>query len=716
MIIRTTPVILLFLVFIPISPLMADTLKVKLADIEAGKLYLASDTAGKVIQAPLLKADVTIDIDGPIARVKVVQSFTNHTNGWVEGIYTFPLPDKSAIDTLRMYIGERVIEGEIKEKEGARKSYTKAKEQGKRASLVSQERPNIFTTELANIDPGATIKIEIEYQESLRFEDNIFEMRFPMVIRPRYIPGQALSEHTQSGSGWHYDSDQVKDASRITPLISDPLGAKINPLSLTINLNPGFEIDEIDSLYHSINIDQTSTKSWKIKLSEGEVAADRDFVLKWYAKAGKIPQTGFFSQNKAGRDHHLMFIMPPNTTSAGEEHRMKEKNRELVIVLDKSGSMGGAAMLQAKNAVDFAIDRLKAGDMFNIIAFDNVPTPLFKKSQPVTEHTLKQASAFIDSIQAGGGTQMYAALNIALPEKFEQPLAMRQVIFITDGAVGNETALMGKIHKDLGNSRLFTVGIGSAPNSFFMTEAAKAGRGSFTYINDLNEISKAMGDMFKKIESPVLTDIKIHWPKGLTDIYPSNIPDLYSGEPLSLVARSNKDIEGKIRIDGILNDKPWSHTVDMQQSQDSQGVASIWARHTILDQTRAYRRGEFDGSKLKALVLAIALKYGLISDYTSLIAVDKTPARPLASPLDSTAMPTNLPGGMKAEDWQNMDKSAKQLTKAKNSHTLRKTPALSIPKTATAMDILIAMGLIIILISIIILVLSRHHRMKLDNA
>lgn len=716
MTLRSTPIFLLFLVFIPISPTFADEIKVKLSDIEAGKLYFATDTPGKVIAAPLLKADVTVDISGPVARVKVVQSFTNTTAKWVEGIYTFPLPDKSAVDTLRMYIGERMIEGVIKEKHEARKTYATAKQQGKRASLVSQERPNIFTTEVANIDPGATIRIEIEYQESLRFDAGDFEMRFPMVIRPRYNPGTKLVEHSESGSGWHFDSEQVPDASRITPPIHDPLAAKINPLTMTINLKPGFAIDEINSLYHGVTTTQVAGRAWQIKLAEGEVPTDRDFVLKWHAKEGITPQAGFFSENKAGKDHHLMLIMPPKAPLKALEGRMSDKARELVIMLDKSGSMGGEAMIQAKEAVRFAIDRLKIGDMFNIIAFDSTPNPLFTQSEPVTSDSLRRASNFINRINAGGGTEMSAALNIALPHNLEQQLPLRQVIFITDGAVGNEQALMMKIHQDLGKSRLFTVGIGSAPNSFFMTEAAEAGRGTFTYINDTKEITNAMGDMFKKIEAPVLTDIKINWPNGLTDFYPAKVPDLYQGEPITLVARSDDAVTGDITIEGLLGGKAWSRTVKMQQSQVSAGIASIWARRNILDQNRAHRRGELGSSTLKQVIVPIALAYGLISDYTSLVAVDKTPARPEGDALYSQAVPTNLPAGMKAEDWRGMEPSQRKQFIASNSHKLKPDAALSMPKGATAMDILMIMGLILILISLIIMRLSVHHRLKLDDA
>ena len=582
-----------------------------------------------------------MDGSGPVARVRVTQSFTNTSAQWVEGIYTFPLPEKSAVDRLTMVIGERRIVGEIQEKEQARKTYEKAKADGRRTSLISQERPNIFTNQVANIGPGETIIIEIEYQDQARFLDGEFELRFPMVVRPRYIPGNPLPV-TPEGTGWSYDSDQVPDASRITPIISHPANGPINPVSIAVSLDPGFPVQDIVSLSHDIKI-QERTDSYQITLRNGEVPADRDFVLTWSPVPGATPVTGMFSEKVDGEYYYLFMVIPRKNVEGMEKQILP---REVIFIIDVSGSMGGEAITQAKAALLKGLGGLKPGDRFNIITFNSSAYDVFQGAVPANQRNLEEARDFVSRLVAGGGTEMASALRIALTGETRTEY-LRQVIFITDGAVGNEAALFQMIHKGLGSSRLFTVGIGSSPNSHFMREAAEMGKGTFTYIARLDEVDEKMKELFHKLETPVLKDLTFLMQEGMdAEMFPKNIPDLYDGEPILITVKTKNKLKKDITFKGEIAGAKWSEIVDPDGKSKNKGVAALWAREKIRDiMNQAIKDGTTRAPDVREAIIEVALTHQLVSKYTSLVAVDDEIARKDAA-LKSTPIPTNLPQGM----------------------------------------------------------------------
>ena len=395
------------------------------------------------------------------------------TDEWLEGIYVFPLSESAAVDTLVMKIGDRVIVGEIEERVKAKKIYEEAKKAGKKASLLEQERPNIFTTSVANIGPGEVVSITIEYQEDLRYSQGEFSLRFPMVVGPRYIPG-AKKITGFSGTGWSHDTDQVSDASRITPPVADPSKGPINPVSIRVHVNAGFPI-HVNSPSHDIQVTEDSSGTL-IALDEQTVPADSDFVLEWRPRVGDAPNAALFSDVFQGDTYALLMLMPPSDPDATIERLPKET----IFVIDTSGSMSGTSIEQAKEALRLAIRRLSPEDSFNLIQFNSTASRMHGSSQPATQKNIDRAVRYVKNLDAGGGTEMLGALVFALGETPEMN-KVRQVIFITDGEVGNESALFGYIKKNLGRSRLFTVGIGSAPNSHFMTKAAEYGSGCLLY-------------------------------------------------------------------------------------------------------------------------------------------------------------------------------------------------------------------------------------------
>lgn len=609
------------------------------------ELYMRDAADGRITEAPQLDTQVQMDISGMIARVVVRQSFRNNSDNWQEGIYVFPLPDTAAVDHMRLWIGERFIEANIKEKLAAEQTYQQAKSDGKQAGLVRQERSNIFTTSLANIAPGDEIVVEIEYQQDVHYEQGRFSLRFPMVVAPRYIAGNSLSGEINefSGTGWARNTDQVADASRITPQVAVDPASRTNTVSLQINLHAGMPLAVIDSPYHAVDVSEVAEGSYQILLKQGAVHANRDFELNWQAQTGKEPQAAWFVEHKtdaAAGYYGLLMLMPP-----AAEQLAFDVPRELILVVDTSGSMHGASMTQAKAALALALGRLQPEDRFNIIQFNHTTYHLFDQPRPATQQNLRQAQRYVSALQADGGTEMLPALELALAAD-PDPGVLRQVVFITDGAVGNEQALFQLIGQELADSRLFTVGIGSAPNSHFMTRAAEAGRGSFTYIGQVDEVQEKMQGLFSKLESPALTDIELDWGQAVQQ-WPSTVSDLYAGEPVLVSVRSDQPLS-ELHLQGVLGDQSWTRDLQLQGGGLAAGVHVLWARKQIRELMNDQSL-DADEDGRRNTIVELAKSHHLVSRYTSLVAVDKTPVRPADAALDSQAIPVHLPQGWSAK-------------------------------------------------------------------
>ena len=609
---------------------------IKPQDAAGGTLLLKSNANGETFAVPLLATDVEIRVSGMVARATVRQRFRNPHAEWYEGIYVFPLPENAAVDRLRMRIGDRLVEGEIRERQAAKAAYERAKQSGQRATLLEQERPNIFTSSVANIGPGEEIEVELEYQQRLRYEQARYSLRFPMVVGPRYIPGTPVAGMV--GTGWAPGTDQVTDAARITPPVLRP-GADVvlNPVTLRVTLDAGVPLATVESAYHPVHVRETSRSRREVVL-DGETYASRDFELAWTVAPDRAPRVALFTERKGERHYGLLMVMPP----AGERVAASLP-REAIFVIDTSGSMHGASILQAKEALELAVRRLGPRDRFNVIEFNSVASTLFTDARAVTPETTAIAVRWIRALKAQGGTEMAAAVKLALNAK-ESPDRVRQVIFLTDGAVGNEDPLFRLIAERLGDSRLFTVGIGSAPNSHFMTRAAQAGRGTFTYVGKPDEVKEKMTGLFAKLESPVLKNVRIEWPGGAqVESWPKRLPDLYLGEPVVVTAALART-EGEIIVSGMLGEAPWRAAVPVSAAAEGSGMGVLWARDKIAALMDSLRENAPE-PEIRAAVVDLALTHHLVTKYTSLVAVDRAPARPDAVPLKQAALPTNLPDG-----------------------------------------------------------------------
>lgn len=618
----------------------ADGLIASPHDVQSGSLLLQMASGYSV--ATRINTAVDIRISGPVARTSVRQTFRNDGAEWVEGIYVFPLPDSAAVDRLRMRVGERFIEGEIREKEQARAEYEQARNEGKRAGLVEQQRSNLFTTSLANLGPGESIDIEIEYLETVRYDDGQFSLRFPLTLTPRYIPGTPLPD--RQGSGWSADTDRVPDASLVTPPVVT--SSPDHKVTMRASIDAGVPLEVIASRYHPIEVTAVDEAAgrYAVALSETRVPMDHDLELVWRPVPDAMPRAMLFTEATAGKPHYLLMVLPPDEMALDEAPANEPRPRELVFVIDTSGSMHGTSIEQAKRALLLALDGLLPADSFNVIQFNSIVEALFPQSVAASGANIRVAREYIRDLDANGGTEMRPALERAL-RTGEGSSRLRQVMFITDGSVGNEQELFSLIDTGLGDTRLFTVGIGSAPNSLFMRKAAEAGRGAYTFISALHEVKEKMDRLVRKIERPRVTDIEVAWPGGAL-AYPEVVPDLYAGEPVVQKVRLEGPPLGSdlVRITGSSAMGDWGVDLPIAAERENEGIAAVWARARIEHLLDRERQGD-DAEQVRAAVVETALEHRLVSRHTSLVAVDKTPVRPSSAGLDREQVPNLLPYG-----------------------------------------------------------------------
>jgi len=592
-------------------------------EVESGSIiYTLNDRSSFTQMA--LDTKVQMDITGTINRTKLSQTFVNPSNEWVEGVYVFPLPTNSAVDHLTMHIGSRTIEGQIKERKEAKRIYTKAKQAGKKASLIEQQRPNIFTTNVANIAPGESITISIEYQQIVSIDNDKFSIRFPMTIGERYIPGKSIATPAAS-VGIIPNTHRVKDASKITPPISQNVD---RPISIAINLKAGFNTASVNASYHDISIVDIDTLTKYITLdnTKGNNQADRDFELVWQANNSLTPELALFTQQQ-GDDHYLMLMATPPADKAFKQFNTP---RELIFIIDSSGSMMGASMVQASRALVQAVNRLKPTDRFNIIDFDSGFDPLFDSAMPAIKMNKKHGIRFANNLDASGGTEPLEAIKFALNSRDSHTDDyLRQIVFLTDGQVGNEDEIFRSVRQNIDDDRMFTIGIGSAPNSHLMTKLAKYGKGAYTFIGDIAEVKDKMTELFDKLESPAMTDININFPMNINaEQALGSISDLYKGEVITPVYKLNA-IPSKLSISGNTANGVFTKDIHITASNNTTGIDVLWARRKIdqlMNQYRAqYRR--VDRDRVQADITNIALDHHLVSKFTSLVAVDITPTK-----------------------------------------------------------------------------------------
>ena len=554
---------------------------------------------------PLKHTGVKAEITGFLARVTVTQEFENPYPDKIEAVYTFPLPRLAAVDDMTMLVGERVVRGKIKRREEARAIYDAARRRGQVASLLDQERPNIFTQHVANILPGNKVTITISYVETLKYEAGAYEFVFPMVVGPRYVPAG------------------VRDASRITPPVTPPGTRAGHDIAIEVALDAGVPIDTLVSPTHDSVVERPNAHQALVRLKNQAVLPNKDFILR-YDVLGRQMQDAVLTHRAARGGFFTLILTPPE--------RVAERDitpKEIVFVLDTSGSMSGFPIEKAKEAMRLALNGLNPQDTFNLITFSGDTHILFPEPVPATPANLSQAQAFLASRSGGGGTEMMKAIRAALDPSDSQR-HLRVVCFMTDGFVGNDMEIIAEIQRHP-NARVFSFGIGSSVNRFLLDKMAEEGRGEVEYVG-LNEDGSAAARRFQeRVRTPVLTDISLDW-GGLPvkDLYPVRIPDLFAARPLVVHGRYDGGGRGVVRLQGKQAGRPFSREirVELPASEARHDVlATLWARarvEQLMGQDWLGMQRGVPRTDMREAITQLGLDYRLMTQFTSFVAVEET--------------------------------------------------------------------------------------------
>ena len=614
-----------------------------------GSLAIVSKDGKIQGDCPLKHTDVRAGISGFLARVTVTQIFSNTATQNVEAVYTFPLPQDAAVDDMTIQIGDRTVRGLIKRREEARKIYEQAKNTGHVAALLDQERPNIFTQSVANILPGAQVTVTISYVETLRYEEGSYEFVFPMVVGPRYIPGQAVG---QQGGGWAPDTTKVPDASHITPWVAAKGTRAGHDISLELALDAGVPIQELNSKTHVIDVDRQSASRATVRLRDEAVIPNKDFLLRYDVAGSQIADAILTSpspgRSKGAGGYFTMILQPPA--------RLPESDiqpKELVFVLDTSGSMWGFPLEQAKRVISRALDELYPGDTFNLITFSGDTHIVFPEPVYPTAENIRKAKAVLASRNGGGGTEIMKAIRASLAPSDKQD-HVRVVCFLTDGYVGNDMEIVGEVQKHP-NARVFAFGIGTAVNRFLLDKMAEAGRGAVEYVNLADKAEEAADRFYERVRSPLLTDLYIDW-GGLpvTDVYPTRLPDLFSGQPLVITGRYTQAASGKVHLKGTRAGGPFTRDIPVAFSSSTRpfdALAGFWARRRIDSLMSQDWLGLQQGTmkpELQEQITQLGLDYRLMTQFTSFIAVEDRIVTKDGKP-QRVEVPVEMPEGVSYE-------------------------------------------------------------------
>ncbi len=594
---------------------------------------------------PLEHTSVRGEISGFISRVSVVQTFHNPRQDKIEAIYTFPLPNEAAVDEMLMRVGSRVVRGEIKKREEARRIYQEARDRGNVASLLDQERPNIFTQSVANIMPGEKVEITIRYVEMLPYNDGSFKFVFPMVVGPRFIPGVPTEKQ---GAGWAPDTDKVPDASRITPIVT-PEGTRAgHDIDLTVSIDAGVPIRELKSKLHEVTIQRGGPTRAEVALQDQKEIPNRDFVLE-YGVAGDQIQSGFLAHKEGDEGYVALIMIPPKKVSPEQI-----APKEMIFVIDRSGSQHGKPLDKAKETMKYVIEHMNQDDTFNVIDFGNTARMLFSEPKKNSPETRAKAMKYIYALDANGGTWMGPAVekvcNIPAQEN-----RLRIVTFMTDGYVGNDFEIISLVQKLRGKSRWFPFGAGNSVNRFLLDNMARVGGGEVDYIL-LNRPGEEVAKKFyQRIAAPVLTNISLQMDGlSLQETFPKDVSDLWDRKPIIFKAKYSKAAKGTVVIKGFAAGKPYEEKLEInlpEREAANSSLGSLWARAKVDDlmdlDLIGVQRGKVK-EEIREEIIQVALKHRIMTQFTSFVAVEETVITAGGKPT-TIAVPVEMPDGVSRE-------------------------------------------------------------------
>jgi len=604
----------------------------------------------RTIPIPLKHTDVKASIRAYIATVDVTQQFHNPYDSKIEAVYVFPLPDNAAVNEFVMTIGERKIRGIIRERAEAEKIYNEARSQGYNAALLTQERPNIFTQKVANIEPGKQIDIQIRYFHTLAYNDGWYSFHFPMVVGPRYNPAHTAA----SGQG-------IGAVGRASPPNASGQNTEIqylrpnersgHDISLSVDVDAGVSIEEFTSRSHQIKSSKAEGRL-QVAIDPADSIPNKDFVLQYRVAGDQIKSNLLVHRDNRGGYFTLMLYPPKDL------NHLPRRPMEMVFVLDCSGSMNGYPIEKSKEAIRHALKTMNATDTFQVINFSNSASQLGNRPLVVNEQNVQAALNYVDRLQGEGGTEMITGIKAALD--FPQSEGRQRVVaFLTDGYIGNESEIVGEMHKRLNNARVFSFGIGSSVNRHLIESMARLGRGAVAYVGPDDSGPDIMDHFFQRISKPALTDITIDFGSmKVRDVFPKRVPDLFVGRPVLLVGRFDGEPPSQIRVVGKAGQEQVAMNVNVQpMTHDGSavvngaaigGIPAVWARMQIEALSDQLTHTNDPHQELAGSIKKLALDYSLMSAYTAFVAVDSSRRTEGASGT-TVPVPVPVPAGVKYE-------------------------------------------------------------------
>jgi Ca-activated chloride channel homolog len=594
-------------------------------------------------QFVLKETRVEGEISGVLARVRVEQVFENPYPERLEAIYVFPLPEDAAVDRYWFQVGEKVIRGVVKKREEARQAYQQAKSQGRKAALLEQERPDIFTQSVANIPPKETITVHLEYVHPVQIDSGRYLFRFPMVVGPRYIPGQPLGR-PNVGRGWLSDTDQVPDASRVTP---EPLPQGLrsgNDVKISLKLDAGMPIQNTTGVTHELEIKRDGPTKAAVRLKNQTAIPDKDFVFE-YRLAGEDTVIASLAHRSQSGGYFALLLQPKWKVTAAEL-----APREVIFLLDTSGSTTGPAISQLRVFAQHVLEHINSQDTFRIVAFNDRAWAMRNEALGATPANIEEGKQFIRALNSRGGTEMLPALQTALGRDVAEQSRVRCLVLVTDAMVGNDDAILGYLNQSqFHDVRVFPVAVGAAPNHYLIARAAEMGRGFSMQVTNQDNAAEMAGRFNEKLAAPYMTDLEIDWgalkPAGLV---PEALPDLYPGRPLMVMGRYDRPGKAEITLKGNIQGQLVKTSLTLtlpEKATEHDSLAPLWAGQRIRQIWN--RNVGHETQQSKDEITQLGLTHQLVTRYTSFVAVE-TDAKELAkgdlrTQLVQPMMPEGIP-------------------------------------------------------------------------
>jgi Ca-activated chloride channel family protein len=615
-------------------------------DDVAGRVV--ANVAGTSYELPMLDSKISVNIDGDMATVEVTQSFINEAHVPVEAEYLFPLNQLAAVYSMEMRIGDEVIQAKIKKKEDAEAEFKQASQDGKAAALLTQHRPNMFTQRIANLMPGLPIDVTLRYVQMVPKIDGQHELVIPLIVGPRFV-GEDLHAAGMDDDFQKVDKSwNISDVPAYPQVVGVDLPDTFNSerVSLDVTLKSGVSVSDFVSKTHKLDV-QTTDGGLTAKFAKGKVLDNRDLVVRFSLGGDTLEAATLSHKDERGGFVSLMIEPPAIPQDA------TITPRELVFVLDTSGSMSGEPMQASKNFMDSALSSLRPDDYFRIIPFANHTQKFANGSTRATKRNIRKARAYVNDLNTGGGTQINNAIRTAFGTSQPED-TMRIVVFLSDGYIGDEASVLRTIRQQIGQARIYAFGVGNSVNRYLLDAMADEGRGYARYVGLDEDSSEVAEELAANLKTPLLTDITIDWGDlDVLDVTPDRVPDLFAGNSLRVYARHNGTGDAQITLKGLVKGRIAEMPVKLSLNDTSEDAALplIWARNRIADLTRQIAVGANPASADEEIT-KLGLEFSLQTQNTSFIAVSQKPVNTSGKQAKLASVPLPMVSGMSNKGYE----------------------------------------------------------------